>query len=92
MFDEQIFRLIKGKFYKDVMDHQLTTLRELAEMPFEQVLEKRMLQDNLLKLNIYTDSVKGHMVSETFAYPFMSFLSEVGGIMGLYLGTSVAYI
>lgn len=68
------------------MDHQLSTLRELVETPIDQLLEKRLLQQNFLKLNIYSDSLKGIMVSETFSYPFANFLSEVGGIMGLYLG------
>lgn len=66
-----------------------STLDEVVEANFAENGTVDWMRDNFLRLNIYADSVRGNRVSESEAYSFVNFLSEVGGMMGLWLGASM---
>jgi hypothetical protein len=49
----------------------------------------QQLKDNILKVNVYFDSLSYTSISEAPSIELISFISNVGGLLGLFLGATV---
>ena len=52
-------------------------------------VRERVFRENILKLEIQATEERSNKVVETAAYPLINLLSDVGGILGLYMGMSL---
>lgn len=52
-------------------------------------LRERMFRENVVKLEIAPVEWKSNRIVEFAAYPLINLLSDIGGILGLYMGMSV---
>lgn len=69
-------------------NHSVAAWKNVVDAP-NATVRSTMVRENVMKVVIHPQSSHSTLIVETEAYPIISLLSDIGGILGLYLGMSV---
>ncbi|KAI0226440.1 Amiloride-sensitive sodium channel subunit beta [Lamellibrachia satsuma] len=90
-FDSEFDLLIStGQWPSDVQQAAiLTRLKPKIESLLSEPTDKYKYKRNLIKLVVYFEEFNVERISENEAYAVANYLSDIGGLLGLWLGCSI---
>lgn len=78
------------EYYQKMQEKNITTtLDELLSLSDAEIVANALVKDNFLRITVYPEALTANEIQEDLAYPLANFISEVGGILGLWLGGSM---
>lgn len=84
-----LWELVQKARNKTVNSGQQTSIDKKFHEPFSWNLSLKLIQETLLKLEIFAQSPKGDLIEEKMTYSIAKLFSDFGGNLGLWIGVSV---
>lgn len=87
--ERHVYEIIESSYQRSMAINNVSALHEVVHAKETGVDTFELIQKNFVKITVYPETLTGNLIYEDLAYPLGSFLSEVGGILGLWLGCSI---